>query len=279
MTAPWGVDTTACLGPSFHYLADGECVLHDGPQRRTLHAGDLVVFTRRGARLTSAADVPEQSVLYLPTAESPHLRVLRHGGGGRRTLLLSGGAQFDPPEQPLVRVLPDVLLVRAQDSDAGASVRATLELMSIEAARPDAGDETVIARLCDILVIQAVRVWLRDGGGPGNGVHDEHFARTLALLHRHPDRPWTVCDLATAAHMSRTAFARRFAQVTGMAPMTYLRRHRMQLAARLLATTDLTVAEVARRVGFGSSAAFSRAFKRAHGRAPTGSRSAQPSAR
>jgi transcriptional regulator GlxA family with amidase domain len=203
------------------------------------------------------------------------VRALRHGGGGRRTLLLSGGARFDPPEQPLVRVLPDVLMIRADDADAGASVKATLEVMTIEAARPDAGDETVIARLCDILVIQAVRVWLREGGGARDGVHDEHFARVLALMHRHPERRWTVAELAGAAHMSRTAFTQRFSEVVGLAPLTYLSRHRMQLAEQLLATNDLTVTEVALRVGFGSAAAFSRAFKRAHGRAPSASRASQ----
>jgi transcriptional regulator GlxA family with amidase domain len=144
--------------------------------------------------------------------------------------------------------------------------------MTIEASRPDAGDETVIARLCDILVIQAVRVWLREGGDAGDGVQDEHFARALALMHQQPELAWTVADLAASAHMSRTAFARRFTEVAGLAPLTYLRRHRMQLAERLLVTSDLSVAEVAVRVGFSSAAAFSRAFKRAHGRAPGASR-------
>jgi hypothetical protein len=125
MTAPWGVDTTACVGPSFHFVAEGQCVLHHDGESRSLRVGDLVVFTRRGGRLTSTAAVTDRSVLYLPTVESPHLRVLRHGGGGRRTLLLSGGAQFDPPEQALVRALPDILLVRADDEDAGASVKAS----------------------------------------------------------------------------------------------------------------------------------------------------------
>jgi hypothetical protein len=235
LTEPWGVDTTACLGPSFHFVAEGACVLHDGAMPRALSAGDLVVFTRRGGRLTSAPDVADRFVLYLPTAASPHLRTLRHGGGGERALLLSGGAQFDPPDQPLVRVLPEVLVVRASE-DAGTSVRATLDVMAIENAQPDAGDETVIARLCDILVIQAVRVWLRDGGDAGDGVRDEHFARAPALMHRQPECRWSVNAL---------------------------------VAERLLATTDLTVAEVAQRVGFGSTAAFSRAFKRAHGRPPS----------
>jgi AraC-like DNA-binding protein len=282
MSAPWGVDTTACLGPSFHFVAEGSCVLLDGDAPRALRAGDLVVFTRRGARLASAIDVPERSILYLPTLESPHMHVLRHGGGGSRTLLLSGGARFDPPDQPLVRVLPDVLFVRADDPDAGASVKATLAVMALAAARPGAGDETVIARLCDVLVIQAVRVWLREhqrADDPrAQGIRDEHFARALVLMHTHPERAWTVTDLATEAHMSRTAFARRFTQVTDLAPLTYLARHRMQTAARLLAATDLAVAEVAVRVGFASTAAFSRAFKRATGRPPSAARDGYPTA-
>jgi AraC family transcriptional regulator, alkane utilization regulator len=94
-------------------------------------------------------------------------------------------------------------------------------------------------------------------------------ANALALMHRHPERRWTVASLAAAAHLSRTAFARRFAEATGVAPLTYLTRHRMQLATRLLQTSNLTVAEVAARVGFGSTAAFSRAYRRATGQAPS----------
>jgi transcriptional regulator GlxA family with amidase domain len=99
-------------------------------------------------------------------------------------------------------------------------------------------------------------------------LRDPVLAPALALLHQSPDRKWTVTDLAATTAVSRSLLDERFRQVLGRPPIRYLTEWRMHAAKELLATTTLTVAAVARRAGYDSEEAFSRAFKRAHGQAP-----------
>jgi len=97
---------------------------------------------------------------------------------------------------------------------------------------------------------------------------DPSLRGVAELLHRFPERPWTVAALAEEAYMSRTSFAVKFAETSGMAPFAYLTHVRMLNAIELLSTTTCTLEEIARRVGYGSEAAFSAAFKREIGVAP-----------
>jgi AraC-like DNA-binding protein len=95
-------------------------------------------------------------------------------------------------------------------------------------------------------------------------------------LHAEPARRWTVTELARAAAVSRSQLDARFREVLGRSPIRYLTEWRMHLAKDLLASTDLGVAAIARRVGYDADEAFSRAFKRAHGQAPSQWRESRP---
>jgi AraC-like DNA-binding protein len=275
LSAPWGLDMAECDNVLFHFVAEGDCWLESSAGMRRLAAGDLVVFPR-GARhrLLGAPDVPPASVLGLPVHDyQPQTAsYLRHGGGGERSLVLCGGAAFDPPEQPLVNLLPELLSV----SEDGGWIGSTLQVMGLEAAAPRPGGETVIARLCDILVIHAIREWLATSPEAHQGwlaaLRDPQVGRALALIHAAPEQPLTVAALAAAAHLSRAAFAERFTRLVGVAPMEYVTRRRMQAATELLRDRGLAPSEVARRVGYGSVAAFSRAFKRTVGVPPSAAR-------
>ena len=100
------------------------------------------------------------------------------------------------------------------------------------------------------------------------GLRDRHVGQALQLLHGRPAEPWTLDRLAREAGLSRTVLAERFVQHMALSPMQYLMHWRMQLAATLLSSTALGLAEIAERVGYGSEAAFSRAYKRLVGVAP-----------
>ena len=106
-------------------------------------------------------------------------------------------------------------------------------------------------------------------------LRDPVLAPALSLLHAAPERGWTVAQLATEAAVSRSLLDERFRQVLGLAPIRYLTEWRMHLAEELLATTDLGVGRIGRRVGYGSEEAFSRAFKRSHDASPSRWRAAR----
>jgi AraC-like DNA-binding protein len=276
LTAPWGLDMAACSNIVFHFVAAGHCWLEAGDDLHALAPGSLVVFPR-GAhhRLVSAPDVPLASVLALPMAgQTEPATYLSHGGGGVPALVLCGGAAFDPPDQPLVTHLPELLMVSGEDD----WVAATLELTGREAAERRPGGETVICRLFDVLVIHAVREWLATSPDAHRGwlgaLRDAHIGRALLEIHEQPDRPFTVASLAATAHMSRAAFAERFTALVGLAPMAYVTERRMELATRLMRERGLPASEVATRVGYGSLAAFSRAYKRTVGVPPGAARRA-----
>jgi AraC-like DNA-binding protein len=271
LTAPWGLDMDDCSNITFHFVAEGRCWVGTRDGLRELAPGDLVVFPRGSQhRLLGARDVPRRWLLRLPLANQKEpASYMTHGGGGEPALVLCGGAAFDPPDQPLVGQLPELMTVRGDDGWVGSA----LALMGREAAEARPGGETVIARLCDVLIIHAVREWLATSPEAQDGwlgaLRDPHVGRALALIHDAPEEPHTVASLAAAAHLSRAAFAERFTALVGMAPIAYLTRHRMRVATELLRDHRLSPSEVAGRVGYGSVAAFSRAYTRTRGHPPS----------
>jgi AraC-like DNA-binding protein len=139
----------------------------------------------------------------------------------------------------------------------------------------------VLDRLLDLLLIAVLRTWFSRAEAPGwyYAYGDPVVGPALRLLHREPARPWTVASLAKATGVSRAGLARRFQQLVGEPPMTFLTQWRLTLAADLLLEPDATIASVARAVGYGSPFALSTAFKRVRGVSPYAHRSADRSRR
>lgn len=276
-TAPWGLDLPVmpqCL--MFHVLTLGECWLEaQGDPPRRLAPGDLVLVPHgEGHRLVSAPGEAAAGLFDLPRAfASERYEVLRQGGGGEATAMICGAVRFDHPAAlQLVRLLPRVLEAQVRDPGQRDWLMSTLQLMENEARAMRPGGETVITRLADILVIQAIRAWIEQDpaaqGGWLGALQDRQLGRALSLIHREPARDWSLPALAEAAAMSRSAFAARFAEKVGMPAMQYVTRWRMQVALSWLQEREIAVAELAERLGYQSEAAFSRAFKRCIGVAP-----------
>ncbi len=148
----------------------------------------------------------------------------------------------------------------------------TLHFISSEAAVRGPGAETVITRLSDILFIQAVRAHARTVSDEQPNwfaaAADARIGEAIANIHRTPQSPWTVEQLASLAGMSRSAFANRFTTLVGEPPLRYLSRWRMHKAIEMIRENRLATAEIASLVGYESEAAFSKAFKKWHGRGP-----------
>jgi transcriptional regulator GlxA family with amidase domain len=151
-----------------------------------------------------------------------------------------------------------------------------------EARSPTVGGSAIVNRLLESLLADAIRAELvraSDGAvAPADALTDRRIGRVLLRIHESPEEQWTVERLAGIAAMSRSAFASRFRVLVGEAPMQYVTRHRLERARRFLRSTDLTVAEIARRVGYASESALSRALKSSNGEGPSEVRRRSPSA-
>jgi len=147
-----------------------------------------------------------------------------------------------------------------------------IPLLGDEIVKDEPGQEVVLDRLLDLLLIAVLRAWFArpEAVGPSwfRAHEDPVVGRALRLLHHEPDRPWTVATLAADAGVSRAALARRFTELVGEPPMSFLTGWRIALAADLLREPGATVASVARQVGYGSPFALSTAFKRLRGVSP-----------
>jgi AraC-like DNA-binding protein len=147
-----------------------------------------------------------------------------------------------------------------------------VELAVVETRTPSSGSNCVLSRLSELLFVEVVRRYVaaqpKENAGWLAGLRDESVGRALQKLHQRPTHAWSLEELGKEAGLSRTLLAERFTHFVGMPPIQYLARWRIQLAAAELRSGKASLAEIAERVGYGSEAALSRAFKRWVGVAP-----------
>jgi AraC-like DNA-binding protein len=260
----------------FHVVTQGQFWLETatGDPHELGAAGFGLVPHGNGHVLRSEPGAPVRSIDSLPMQTiSDRYDVLRHGGGGPRTTLICGAVRLNhPAAHDLVALMPDVLYVDSHGPLESEWMHTALRLMASEARTVRPGGETVITRLCDILIIQAIRAWIDREPDALHGwlgaLHDPQVGRAISTIHRDPARAWTVALLAREVTLSRSAFAARFTDLVGETPMAYLTRWRMQVGRSWLLESDVTVSEVATRLGYGSEASFNRAFRRTMGVPP-----------
>jgi AraC-like DNA-binding protein len=189
------------------------------------------------------------------------------------TVMLVGVYQFEGEvSQRLLRTLPGLLVLGGDP--------ALLALLAEEVVRADPGQEAVLDRLLDLLLITTLRAWFASPGAATPAWYrafgDPVVGHALRLLHNEPAEPWTVARLAAATAVSRATLARRFTALVGEPPMSFLTGWRLALAADLLRASDAPISAVAQKVGYGNGFALSVAFKRHHGRSPQRYRAEMP---
>jgi AraC-like DNA-binding protein len=277
LTAPWGIELPALPGClMFHVVTTGRLWVEvPDAEPRWLAPGEVLLVPHgEGHRIASAPGTPTRTLFDLPRERlSERYEVLRFGGGGEPTHLMCGAVRFDhPAARRIVAMLPGLLSIRAERAPDAEWMRGTLRWMAAEAGEMRPGGEAILSRLADVLVIEAIRSWIAEDSTARSGwlgaLRDPQIGRALACVHREPARPWSVAALAAEAAMSRSAFAARFAELVGEPAMRYVARWRMQVALRWLQEDDVSIAEVAGRLGYASEAAFSRAFRRVVGAWP-----------
>ncbi|KAA3630364.1 MAG: AraC family transcriptional regulator [Proteobacteria bacterium] len=276
LTDPWGIEIPQLRGVmNVEVVTSGHCWIElEGRTPVFMPQGSLVLIPggnrhklrgNPGDKTTRLEVIPVERI-------GDRFEIMRFGGGGRLTQVTYYGVRFDPYlADRLIRLLPEMLHLRTHVDD-GSWLQSTIRFIAQEARQRLPGSETVITRLADILVIQAIRSWIDTAREENHGwiaaLHDRQIGKAMSLMHRQPGRDWRVETLAREIGMSRSGFSARFTALVGEPALQYLTGLRMQLAHRELRETSDTLAKIAERVGYQSEPAFNRAFKRVVGMPP-----------
>jgi AraC-like DNA-binding protein len=281
MEPPWSMHIEDESPLSLIAVVHGSAwLIPEGSDPVLLRAGDVALA--RGPDHYTVADDPATPPHILigpgqqcttvrgePLCESMDLGVRTWGNDldGSTTMLTGTYETLGEISQRLLDALPPWLVLPAEVLDSPL-----VPLLSQEMTKTDPGQQAVLDRLLDLLLISALRAWFSrpevDAPAWYQAYADPVVGRALRLLQNDPARPWTVGTLAAEIGISRAALARRFTDLVGEPPMTFLTGWRLALAADLLREPDATVGAVARQVGYGSPFALSTAFKRVHGISP-----------
>jgi soluble lytic murein transglycosylase-like protein/AraC-like DNA-binding protein len=279
MSAPWGFRVMGSAAASFHVLLAGEAWLEiEGVEPMHLHAGDIVILPHGDDHqvrdtLTSEIEFLDDILDRTP----PVAGHLRYGGSGPTSKIICGGfVAEDPHVRPLLRKLPPVL--RSPGKEIGSHSVAAPAVTLVEALTHEGAPASAALanRLAEILLASAIREHAQRPPGESwfMAVAEPAVAAAIRMIHDEPEHRWTVDGLARRVGMSRSAFSARFRAVTDDPPMTYVRKSRLGRAARYLVNTNWALAHIARRTGYDSDVALSKAFKKQFGIAPSDYRTA-----
>ncbi|WP_214474563.1 AraC family transcriptional regulator [Mesorhizobium sp. dw_380] len=265
----WRVRRSEAGQPFYCAILEGSSRLAvDGHEPITLQAGDFVLVPAAYGFAMSSLEPPESEDFETSPVALPHGE-FRHGiqTGPPDVRLLVGYCVFDSPDAALlVSLLPQLVHIRGE-----RRLATLVQLVGDESCEQRPARDVILARLLEVLLIEALRSTAETAASPGllRGLADGRLAVALRRMHESPTRPWTVVQLAREAALSRSAFFERFRRAVGVAPMEYLLAWRMALAKDLLRRSEGGVGEVAERVGYSSASTFSVAFTRHVGVPPT----------
>ena len=264
-TPPWGFEIKPARLATFHIVSRGNCWLlpHVESGAVRLNQGDIVLMAHGDGHIL--ADHPDSAVKdYVEVASTAREDL---PATLNSTDLFCGVYHFEQHSlHPLLSLLSPVIHLAADKVSGDDELQTVIRLLMRENCRSAPGSTAVKQQLMNILFVYIIRVWLARqpecAAGWLGGLRDPQVGKALTLIHQHPQQHWTVDLLAKEIAMSRAAFAKRFSALVGVAPLTYLTRWRMDLAARLLRDSNVPIAAVAAQVGYDSETAFSKMFRR-----------------
>jgi AraC-like DNA-binding protein len=255
----------------FHILAEGRCKarLAAGGEPIELVGGDLIMMPQGDTHILGSdlqlAPVDSDSLMRPATLGG--MATIDHGGGGEEARILCGFMSCDKALcRMLLDALPRLLRVPLGDGSGAAWLVSLARRGAQENTAPRPGSGTLLAKVAELMFVEAMRRYIESlpeqQTGWLAGLRDRYVGRALSLMHEEPAREWTADDLAERVGLSPSALRQRFTDLLGQAPMQYLTRWRLTLAAAMLRSSDRAIAQVAEKFGYESESAFNRAFKR-----------------
>lgn len=265
---------------AYHVVTAGRCFATViGEEPIALERGEVVVITKGDPHVMSsgpgmrASPVTREAIETVTAGSLPFFAKYGSEGAPSAKLVCGFLACDSRPFNPLLDNLPSVMTARAAPDDPGSWLAQFVRVAVMESADRRAGSESVLAKLSELMFIEVVRRHLEamppEQAGWLAGLRDPFVGKALSLLHAMPAHDWTIEELGKRVGLSRSVLAERFTDLLGMPPMQYLAKWRMQIAARFLSEGNSNIASIAEQIGYESEAAFSRAFKKLVGVAPS----------
>lgn len=278
LSAPWGMDIGQTPVAEFHVVARGSCWVKVAGEKNPvcLQTGDVVVFPHGDAHelldAPTSVALPAEAIVGKQIVENYGPVVF--GSGGASANILCGYFQFDRNiRSPLLDSLPPFIHIQGADATEFSWLQTTINFICHETRAVRPGTEAVVNRLVEVLFTQIMRAYIAQTAsttqrGILGAIADPKIGLALNAMHQKPELNWSLEELAQTAGMSRTAFAQRFLALTGQTPMHYLTVWRMQKAEEMLVSSNMSMLDIAERIGYQSESSFSKAFKKCTGESP-----------
>jgi AraC-like DNA-binding protein len=260
----------------FHFVLDGRVQVRVGSEPpRIAGPGSIILLSRNDPHLlgSDVAMPPMDARPLIRKAEEDLLARSDFGTGRQvKSHFVCGFLATAMRDNPLLTALPPLLVANLRGRPCAEWADASFRYAAREHAARRPGSQEILARLSEMLFVEAVQGYIDGLPGHATGwlgaLRDPSLSRALSALHLRPARGWTAEELAKEACLSRSALAERFTSTLGLPPMSYLTRWRMLLAGQRLRESSDTLAQVAAAVGYESEFSFSRAFARETGVTP-----------
>ncbi len=271
--SPWGMEMDKSPHAQFHLVVWGHCYLKTGQMKKPveLYTGDIVVFPN-GDSHWLADNTGNKLVAGSKVLESHRKKKQIFKGSRISTTLVCGHFEFDKDYiHPFLQSLPKLIHISGTERRRNSWIETVASIIIQETESDVPGSEIITTRLAEVLFIHILRVYLQQSkisNGFLAALKDEQINHALALIHKYPNRRWTLENIARIVGMSRSAFAAKFKEVMGITPMNYLTNWRLNKALELIKNKKLPMIEIAEQVGYSSEAAFGRAFKKQFNRTP-----------
>ncbi len=272
LAAPWGFSLEQEPAPRFHISIDGSFFVGGEADRTAVEVGETEIVILPGGRSHWIADRPGRSLV--PSARARQACELGSPffqAGSITNLVMCGITRFDTGlSHPLLEALPS--LIHLPKYDGESLIGRLVELISAEAERSPNLRTPILNRLTEVLFLQLLQEFVDQGEGTLGfiaALRDRPLCHALELLHRQPEVPWTIDDLAKQVALSRATLVRRFRESVGFPPIEYLTRWRLLKAHQQARYSADTIDQIASQVGFSSAQSLTRAFKRFFGITPS----------